>query len=578
MKQATFDVLKIAVLAFLLTLTNPLHGQGTAFTYQGHLQDAGSTANGIYDLTFAVYDAPSAGSLVGVSNVFNDLPISNGLFTVVFDPGPGVFTGAARWLQIAVRPGSSSQAYTNLVPRQGLSPSPYAIMAGNLSGTIQSSNIAPGSIGSAQLAKPPQSGSIASASLTTYFNQAIFSVPFNPVFGTTPNVTVSLEIGDFATAQQSVLFVKSRSTSSFTGYVGLPTSPVNLDTASVLVGRSSLAVVNGNPAMSYSFVPDLKYVRASDANGTSWNAPVTVDSTGTVGEFNSLAVVNGNPAIAYYDGLPNLNLKYVRASNVNGTAWGTPVTVDSTGDVGQDPCMVVVNGNPAISYYDHTGLNLKYVRSTDIGGTNWAVAITVDATGNAGYANSMAVVNGNPAIAYGVSGPDSLRYARATDASGTTWSAPTTVDATAVFGDISLALINGNPAISYFDAINGRVKFIRATDVNGTTWGTALTLDTPGGTDGFTSLAVVSGNPALSYYDSVHGDLKFTRASDANGATWPGVLTVDDAGSVGFYTTLRVVNGQPAISYLDGTDGQLRYMRSTGTTVPFAINWIALEP
>ena len=126
---------------------------------------------------------------------------------------------------------------------------------------------------------------------------------------------------------------ENRSTSSFTGYVGLPTSPVNLDTASVLVGRSSLAVVNGNPAMSYSFAPALKYVRASDANGTSWNTPVTVDSTGTVGEFNSLAVVNGNPAIAYYDGTPNLNLKYVRASNINSTAWGAPVTARTSAEM-----------------------------------------------------------------------------------------------------------------------------------------------------------------------------------------------------------------------------------------------------
>jgi hypothetical protein len=578
MKQASFDLQKIAVLTFLLSVTNGLHGQGTAFTYQGRLQDAGISANGVYDLTFAVYDAPTGGSVVGVSNVFNDLQISDGLFTVMLDPGPGVFTGAARWLQIAVRPGSSSQAYTNLSPRQGLSPSPYAIMAGNLSGTIQSSNIAPGSIGPAQLAKPPQSGSIASASLTTYFNQAIFSVPFSPSFGTTPNVTVSLEIADFETARQSVLFVKSRSTSSFTGYVGLPTSPVNLDTASVLVRRPSLAVVNGNPAMSYNFAPDLKYVRASDANGTSWNAPVTVDSTGTVGEFDSLAVVNGNPAIAYYDGSPNLNLKYVRASNVNGGAWGTPVTVDSTGDVGLYPCLVVVNGNPAVSYYDHTGLNLKYVRSTDIGGTNWALAITVDSTGNAGYANSMAMVNGNPAIAYGISSPDGLKYVRATDANGTAWGAPITVDASAVFGDISLAVINGNPAISYFDAINGRVKFVRATDANGATWGPSVILDTPGGTDAYTSLAVVAGNPSISYCDTINGDLKFTRASDPNGATWPGVLTVDHEGSVGFNTTLRVVNGQPAISYIDGTDGQLRYIRSTGTTLPFTINWIALEP
>ncbi len=114
--------------------------------------------------------------------------------------------------------------------------------------------------------------------------------------------------------------------------------------------------------------------------------------------------------------------------------------------------------------------------------------------------------------------------------------------------------------------------------INGGAWGAGLVLDSPGGLNGYTSLAVVSGNPAVSYCDTVNGDLKFTRASDASGAAWPGVLTVDHAGLVGFYTTLKVVNGQPAISYLDYAVGQLRFIRSTGTNVPFTINWIALEP
>lgn len=58
---------------------------------------------------------------------------------------------------------------------------------------------------------------------------------------------------------------------------------------------------------------------------------------------------------------------------------------------------------------------------------------------------------------------------------------------------------------------------------------------------------------------------------------WGTPVTVDASGACGD-VSLALVNGNPAISYLDGTDGQLRYIRSTGTTVPFTINWIALEP
>jgi hypothetical protein len=59
-----------------------------------------------------------------------DLGITNGLFTVALDFGSEPFDGSARWVQIAVRPGSSTGAYTNVVPRQQITSSPYAISAG----------------------------------------------------------------------------------------------------------------------------------------------------------------------------------------------------------------------------------------------------------------------------------------------------------------------------------------------------------------------------------------------------------------------------------------------------------------
>src|SRR4026207_2416339 len=90
------------------------HAQGTAFTYQGRLNDGANPANGIYDLRLTLYDAPTLGNVVGMVGTFEDISVSNGLFTVVLDPGAGVFDGNARWLEIAVRPGASAGAYTNV--------------------------------------------------------------------------------------------------------------------------------------------------------------------------------------------------------------------------------------------------------------------------------------------------------------------------------------------------------------------------------------------------------------------------------------------------------------------------------
>src|SRR5262249_26317874 len=100
-----------------------------AFTYQGLLTDQGAPANGHYDLRFTLYDAPILGNVVGITSTFDDLAVSNGLFTVSLSPGANVFDGHARWLEIAVRPGASSGNYTNVGARQQLTASPYAVYA-----------------------------------------------------------------------------------------------------------------------------------------------------------------------------------------------------------------------------------------------------------------------------------------------------------------------------------------------------------------------------------------------------------------------------------------------------------------
>ncbi len=117
------------VLGLLLGLTvSSGHAQaplGTSFTYQGRLTDGGAPANGLYDLTFALYDDPTAGAQVGGTVTKDDVSVSDGMFTVALDFG-NVFDGTALYLEIGVRPGSDTGAYTTLTPRQPLTAAPYA--------------------------------------------------------------------------------------------------------------------------------------------------------------------------------------------------------------------------------------------------------------------------------------------------------------------------------------------------------------------------------------------------------------------------------------------------------------------
>src|SRR6516225_899524 len=103
--------------------------QGTAFTYQGKLQSGGLQANGTYDLNLSVFDAPAAGTLIAGPAILSGVPVTNGLFTVTVDFGGGVFTGAARWLDIGVRTNGAG-TFTAVVPRQPFSATPYSIYSG----------------------------------------------------------------------------------------------------------------------------------------------------------------------------------------------------------------------------------------------------------------------------------------------------------------------------------------------------------------------------------------------------------------------------------------------------------------
>ena len=113
---------------------------GTAFSYQGQLKNAGQPVEGQVDFIFKLYatdqalGVPIADPLVfdGQPGNFSPIDVENGLFTVILDFGEDVFTGDARWLQIAVRiyhDPDDAESYETLDPLQRLTPAPHALYA-----------------------------------------------------------------------------------------------------------------------------------------------------------------------------------------------------------------------------------------------------------------------------------------------------------------------------------------------------------------------------------------------------------------------------------------------------------------
>jgi len=172
-----------------------------------------------------------------------------------------------------------------------------------------------------------------------------------------------------------------------------------------------------------------------------------------------MTIVGDFPAIAYID-KTNLLTMYVRATNMDGTAWGTPKTVDSTGCYFCN--LRVVNGYPAIAWHNaNTGTGLRYARATDAVGDNWSAAITIDGTTGAGSHASLAIIQGVPAVSYWLNTDRDLRFVMAEDANGASWEAPQAPDTDGDVGKYSqLISINGNPAICYRDDSNNDLLYV----------------------------------------------------------------------------------------------------------------------
>jgi len=118
--------------AFVVLAAAPLRSQtptpaGTAFTYQGRLNDSGMPATAMYDLQFKLFDVVTVGTGTQIGGTLSvpAVQVTGGLFTVSLDFGSNAFDGSRRFLEIALKP-VAGMSYTTLAPRQELTPTPYS--------------------------------------------------------------------------------------------------------------------------------------------------------------------------------------------------------------------------------------------------------------------------------------------------------------------------------------------------------------------------------------------------------------------------------------------------------------------
>ncbi len=268
--------------------------QGTGFTYQGRLDTVGAPAAGTYDIAFTLYDSSTGGTQLGNALTNAATPITNGLFAVTLDFG-NQFPGADRWLDIRVRTNGGGAFFT-LTPRQKISPAPYAVTAGNLTGTVAASQL---------------TGSIVDARLSS---------------------NVALRSGGNAfTGNQTVTG----------GAVGIGTSSPTETLTVAGTGRftSGLHVGSGGSGTAFNLddIPGAKWILDTSGfqlsfmndNGGSFLSKMAIDSSGSVSVFGNLYATAVN---ASGSGLTSLNGSSISSGTVADTRLSSNVALRSGGN------------------------------------------------------------------------------------------------------------------------------------------------------------------------------------------------------------------------------------------------------
>ncbi len=268
------------------------HAQGTAFTYQGRLNDGANPANGRYDFRFKLYNDPYGSFQVGASYLTNSVPAGNGLFTTTIDFGAGIFIGGTNWLEVGVRTNGGS-GYTVLSPLQTLTPTPSAIFAetaSNLTGVLPAAQLGGILSNSSLPASPNFSGAVSATSYTgnganltnvnaatlggldatTFWNLGGNNVSGGQFFGSTNNQAVEIRVNG-----QRALLLMTNSSDSPNIVGGSPVNMIDAGVRGAVIAGGGATIFLGNPS-SNQISADFSSIGGGSGNRIQFGADHSV--------------------------------------------------------------------------------------------------------------------------------------------------------------------------------------------------------------------------------------------------------------------------------------------------------------
>jgi len=550
----------LGIIALAGLLIESVSAQGTAFTYQGRLNDGANLANGNYDLTFALFDAASAGAQQGTTLTNAAIAVSNGLFTVALDFG-NQFPGADRWLEIGVRANGDTNDFLILAPRQQLTATPYATRAASASAadtaTSASTAATANSVNASNILGAVALAQLPSEVVTNGASGVNLTGTFSGDGGGLSNIAAAGISGVMSAAQIPNL----DGSKITTGTVALSRLPANLVTNGASgvsfsgtfsgngVGMTNVDLLNINSRGGISWGPRALGVFAFSSSPSVGSSPRSVITADVNGD-GKLDLISANSGLGTLSVLTNNGSGGVVLA-ASPSVGGSPNSVTSA-DVNGDGRLDLISANsssPTLSVLTNNGSG-GFVPSASLPVGVGPVSVTAADVNGDGKPDLISANNGGSTLSV-LTNNGNGNFALASSPS--VGSGPVSVASADVNGDGKLDLISANVNTATLSVLTntGSGGFVLNTTLN------------------------VGNLPRSVITADVNADGKTDLISANNGAHSVTVLTNNGSGLFGLSGSLAVGSGPWSVTAADvNEDGKpdLISANSTGNTLTVLTN------